>query len=166
MSTHSKTHKLDSLLGVENAVAIFPGKMAPLHPYMCKVREILWLFPTTSLDASARIIWYSQCMVASDDIRSGSIKTMARRLRFSHRCKSTQMRYWDVDFMECSMRCFSLCVSVVGVEDKHQKGLIIDWWFTQYHDHDDDDSWFDEDYMYQWQYYLLSLSVYHYQWLL
>ena len=41
MSTHSKTHKLDSLLGVENAVAIFPGKMAPLHPYMCKVREIL-----------------------------------------------------------------------------------------------------------------------------
>ena len=65
-------------------------------------------------------------MVASDDIRSGSIKTMARRLRFSHRCKSTQMRYWDVDFMECSMRCFSLCVSVVGVEDKHQKGLIID----------------------------------------
>lgn len=29
-----------SLLGVENAVAIFRGKMATLHPYMCKVRDV------------------------------------------------------------------------------------------------------------------------------
>lgn len=33
-----------SLLGVENAVAIFRAKMAPLHPYMCKVRDVAF-FP-------------------------------------------------------------------------------------------------------------------------
>ena len=74
--------------------------------------------------------------MASEDSRSGSKKKTTRRLRFSHRCKSTQMRYWDVK-----------CVSVVGLEDKHQKGLRLDWWFEHDHDHDDADSWSDEDYI-------------------